>query len=362
MLEALVHGYRAGLLVKADYESLTQCETLEDMKLHLSGTDYKNFMKNDTNLTPSVFTKKATDILVKQFDEAKFHASEPLSTFLDFISFDYIISNVLKLITAVRDNSSKALSVMYKCHPLGLFETMGAITAASSIDEMYEMVLVDSPIGPFFTKTDKRDFDEFSTDYIKALLNKNYLESFYDFVNDEIGGVSAEVMNKILEFEADRSVLTITTQSFGSKDLPKEERKKLYPNFGPLVDVQDKLADCDSWRDLVEIVKPFKEYHAIIEKISKKEDQNVLAEGGNQESLLLGGDNANPDEEVPVLETWFKERAVELCKDAFMQQFNYGIFYAFVKLKEQEIKNIYWIAECIKQDERARAKEYIPIY
>lgn len=62
------------------------------------------------------------------------------------------------------------------------------------------------------------------------------------------------------------------------------------------------------------------------------------------------------------LETLLKKRAVELYKDAFTNQFHYAAFYAFVKLKEQEIANIMWMASCITLNARSRMQEYIPIY
>ena len=40
-VEALVRGMRSSFLADADYHHLTQCETLDDVRLNLSETDYK---------------------------------------------------------------------------------------------------------------------------------------------------------------------------------------------------------------------------------------------------------------------------------------------------------------------------------
>eukprot|EP00761_Pharyngomonas_kirbyi_P011610 gb/GECH01011636.1/.p1 GENE.gb/GECH01011636.1/~~gb/GECH01011636.1/.p1 ORF type:complete len:347 (+),score=79.90 gb/GECH01011636.1/:1-1041(+) len=332
-VEALVHGYRAGILTETDYTTLIQCDTIEDMKVHLATTSYGNFLQNEpVPISPSTMTDKALEKLVEEFNLLSSNAAEPLATFLDYITYEYMIANVLKVISGAR-NGHKTLELINKCHPLGMFDTIGALSGASTVEDMYELVLVDSPIGRFFSKTDRRDFDELSMEYIRCLLLKNYYESFYDFCM-ELGGETADVMKNILEFEADRTVITITRNTLQKKELPKDDRRKLFPNFGKLVDVHDDLGDADNDETVQEIIAPFPEYNDLFKSTTEEES----------------------------VENKFIRKAVSTYKDAFEQQFQYGSFYAWVKLKEREIHNLMWIAECIRQDMKHRINEYVPIY
>ena len=58
----------------------------------------------------------------------------------------------------------------------------------------------------------------------------------------------------------------------------------------------------------------------------------------------------------------FYKHEVYLNELSFENQMHYGIFYSFMKLREQEIRNIEWIANCIEQGQKQRINQYLPIF
>jgi len=325
-LDSYIHGLKNCFLKREDYIALQNCTSIDEMKVHLANnTDYGTFLQNEVgNIKVDAFEDKANEFVAAQFNELRFHASEPFSTFLDYVTYEYMINNTLKLIQSVKGNKN-SLEAYYKLHPLGLFPQIQAIGSVTSIDELYNLVLVDSPIGKFFSRTTKQDFDELSMELIKNLLYKNWLESFYDFTQ-QIGGVTAEVMGDLLSFEADQSVLTITKNSLSSdrSTLQKDEKLSLYPNFGELAPVHEELSEAKSESRMKEILEPFHDYAIMFDATRS---------------------------DVPLTEQ-LKAKGVELHMHSFENQFHFGTAFSYLKLKELEVRNMVLIANCINLDQK----------
>lgn len=336
-LEGLCRGFRGGILTKGDYLNLIQCETVDDLKVQLQGTDYAGLLQNEPSpLAVSVIDEKLKEKLVTEFQHLRSHAYKPLSTFLDFITYSYMIDNIVLLLTGSL-HQRQVSELRNRCHPLGSFEEMGSINIANTPAELHSAVMVDTPLAPYFEKCiSEQDLDEVHIEIIRNTLYKAYLEDFHRYCK-ELGEITAEVMCPLLEFEADRRAFIITINSFGTA-LNRDDRVKLYPTIGKLhPDGLVKLSKASDYEEVRQVADAYKDY------------QSIFAEAGT-----------NPGEKT--LEDRFYEREVHLNKLSFMQQCHFGVFYSFVKLKEQEIRNVVWIAECIAQRHRTKIDNYIPIF
>ncbi|KIK01868.1 hypothetical protein K443DRAFT_678013 [Laccaria amethystina LaAM-08-1] len=344
-LEGIIRGYKAGILTQNQYANLTQCESLEDFRTQLSATDYGNFLANEPlPISTSTIADKATQVLVDQFNYIRNNAVQPLSKFLEYITYSYMIDNVVLLITGTL-HERDTHELLERCHPLGVFDTLPALCVATSVEELYQSVLVETPLAPYFRDClSATDLDDLNIEIIRNTVYKAYLEDFYHFCST-LSSPTSDVMHRILSFEADRRTVNITINSFNT-ELSKEARAKLFPSIGRLwPEGNNQLAkaeEMDQVRQACENVMEYRSFFA---------DSNSSSQGGNDD---LGA--------ATQLEDRFFQMEVRLNKEAFLQQFQYGVFFSYMKLKEQEIRNLTWIAECIAQDAKDRIQDFIPIF
>ncbi|KAJ2103484.1 H(+)-transporting V0 sector ATPase subunit d [Coemansia sp. RSA 922] len=221
---------------------------------------------------------------------------------------------------------------------------MPALCVATTVQDLYSTVLVDSPLAGYFREClSAEDLNELNIEIIRNTLHKAYLEDFYAYCQS-LGEPTASIMSDILKLEADRRTVNITINSFGT-ELSKDDRAKLYPRLGNMYpEAQTRLARVDDIDQVKAILEQYSEYKSMLVGVS------------------LGASSGGAGANDVTLEDRFFVREVQFNKDSFEQQFHYGVFYSWLRLKEQEIRNVVWVAECISQQQKDKINNYTSIY
>jgi V-type H+-transporting ATPase subunit d len=186
---------------------------------------------------------------------------------------------------------------------------------------------------------------------MKATLKKLWLQDFHETVMG-LGGTTAEVLGDMLKTEADFRALLVTLNTKNTdmslESNLKAKRNPLFPQFGYLYpDGSKSLYSAFDDATIGAALEPFERYHKMYESVKSFYDSETKRDASQQ---------------FMSIEDLIYAENVGMYEMAFEQQYHFGILYAWLKLKEQEIRNIKWIADMIILGRREGADAIVPIF
>lgn len=151
--EALLRGFRKGILGEQQYTALRNTTNLKDFKAVLLDTDYSDYIKecNETDISSlkMLLKKKLAD----EIDSVQSVAGPDLDKFIEMIRHKYMIDNVINIIEGIKNKTDKNI-IESRNEPLGYLKEISGLLKLDfkKIDDLYEDVLIDTEVGVYFSK------------------------------------------------------------------------------------------------------------------------------------------------------------------------------------------------------------------
>lgn len=422
--EAVVRGFRSTFLSRDDFVALRENTTLAGFNSVLMETDFSDIMPRKI-LSDAIRTDGGGGVMgeaasgagaaaaggpggggrsggdVSEFDHTKLrrlflekaseefqmlraHAVEPLSTFLDFCTHEYMIDMIVSVMQAVRDvdESSKTAAIVEEVraaaagsHPLGRLDPAtetalaGFGASATDIVELVRTLLVETPVGTYF-----EDFllqllspeDLARDDGLAETLREQplylfehatkrlWMERFHAWCADQ-GGETAELMCGILEERASLLAIQLTDNTLADGVVRPEQRPEVlracFPAIGPLHPTGlDRLTAAASQDDIEAVVRDYEGLHALWTACPSVPSSAATAAGSSE-----AADGTLPGDLIKSLTGTFRRHLAHRYSLLFTSQFHFGSFYAFVKLKDLEADAVEKTANAVARAERSAA-------
>lgn len=365
-LDGMLRGFRNRLLTTAQYSELMECNSLKDLQQALMQygliSDEQTLI-NDTNaiLTPVGIERAARDVFCAHFHTLLSNTNNSvLLLLLEYVRTGYAIDNTILMVRGVVQGWDQE-DLRAKCHPLGVYDVLPAISAFSSHNPENDaesegdadlraqmeaiqgcLLATEHPLlklyfehclpPPHSTSFLAQTTAWSVVERLRAHLHKAYLEDFLTWARDEL---EEEDLVQLLALEADRRILATIILQLGSEH-PQRDSLRANPFFPCVGNLWESgavtaLSHSENIDRVVEILSDCLPSYRVL----------FASENNPYEIDTIEGSGAK------TLEDLLTTEEIRLCLWSFTTPFSFAPFYAWMRLREQELRNIRWIAECI---------------
>lgn len=303
-----INGMKEDILKEDDYNALKRCDSLEEMAIKLSKT-YRNLSEGTTYTKPE-FKKRLLETLKADFDHYKDVEDKEMRLILDYYINFHKIQNFFYLLQCKLQDPN--LEKSFEKIEIGDFSALRTIKFSKDMEDVQKYCIENSFLKKFEGKIKfEKEFADNNFQVLQTLFFKFHIEETYKNLCDDMVH-----MGEILKLEGDRQIIEITVNTLNSKELVGTERTSLFPEVCSMdLKTRGLLSHVDTYEDMKAILNTRYDFDTDISSILIKNELSKY-----YESFSLYGD--------------------------------LSCVYSYFKIKEQEIKNILWIAECIIQNRR----------
>ena len=337
VVEAELRSNPQGFVANAEYLSLAQLQTPDEFCSALATITGISIpaIASSSDIRYGLLNK-----LAETFRDLLPSAEGRLLQFLLLLRTHYVLSNAFILISAALKGRAADSNIRF--HPIGIFQNLELLVSIENLSEIVGTLLEASPAGPFLIKagldvesTQLETMAQQDIEILRAKAESLYLEHLLNF-SLSIGGQTAETMNDLLYFEADRMTIMLVFNLLGNEDFTPEAKMEMMPRLGVLYPYhQERLSQCSDMDSVRSIISEFQEYKRILDRISA-------------------------DPSLTLLDAFMFEQ-VDCLRDGFKSQYDFGSIYCYFKLKELEVNNLVWMYEALQQNQTSEMRKYVPV-
>lgn len=300
-----IHGRQSRMFKHSQYKTLLQSDNMDDIIVKLQSTPYGKYLCNSMEKSQKNLVTVLGRAFKDEFREIYARSEGDLRMLLDFFLEGYRIESFIYRISNPEETEEE----------LGFFVELNALKFASDMREIRKFVIDGTFLSRYFKGIAVEDnIRKNNFQIIKRMLMKRHIEEFYANVTE-----SMPYMRCVLRMLGSMQIIEEVLNTMHTT-ITAENRRRLFPEVNDIdAGTVHSLAECTTIDDL----------------------RSILGRTAYREALhaadLLNG--------LQMCTLMVYYRSFSVFNDL-------SFVYGYLRLKEQEIKNICWIIELLGEEEK----------